>query len=117
MERAKVGTKECDLRNHFGVSVAFSNGCSVAFSNGSSHVSGMFQRIVTFPMDCHWKCPMDVQRQFPIEFHLCYFWRVIVCPVCVCVCVFVCVCLCVCVCVADIDGSYAYPVAQHVRMH
>ena len=53
---------------------------SVAFSNGISLVSCIFQRIVTFPVDCHWNCPMDFQGHLPTEFHFCDFWCVIVCP-------------------------------------
>ena len=48
----------------------FPNGLSVACANGISLLSGMFQRIVTFQVDFHWKCPMDVQWHFPMEFHL-----------------------------------------------
>ena len=47
------------LRNR-GFSVAFSNGCSVACSNIIALVSGMFHRIVTFPVDS----TGNVQRMF-----------------------------------------------------
>ena len=47
------------LRNR-GFSVAFSNGCSVACSNIIALVSGMFHRIVTFPVDSIG----NVQRMF-----------------------------------------------------
>ena len=43
-------TRNRHLRHHRGLSVAFSNGCSVAFSNGTNFFSGMFKRIVTFPV-------------------------------------------------------------------
>ena len=33
----------------------------VVFSNGSSIFSGIFQRIVTSPVDFHWNWPMDFQ--------------------------------------------------------
>ena len=59
------------LRNHHGLSMAFSNGCSVESSNILSLVSCMSQRIVTFPMNCHWKSPMDFQWHFPMDVHLC----------------------------------------------
>ena len=39
------------LRNHRGFSVAWANGLSVACSNIIVRVSGMFQRIVTCPVD------------------------------------------------------------------
>ena len=61
------------LGNHRGFSVALSNRCLVACSNGISLVSGISQRIVTFPVDVHWKCPMDVQWHRPIQFHFCEF--------------------------------------------
>ena len=54
--------------------MAFSNGLSVAFSNKNSLVSGIFQRIVTRPVDCCWNRQMDVQWYFPMEFHFCDFW-------------------------------------------
>ena len=69
-------TRNQHIRNHRRFPVTFSNGCSVAFSNGISLVSGMFQRIVTFPVDFHWNCPMDCQRHFPLTFHVCDFWCV-----------------------------------------
>ena len=34
--------------------------------------SGIFQRIVS--------CPMDFQWHFPMDFHICDFWCVIFCP-------------------------------------
>ena len=74
-------TRNQDLRNHCGFSVAFASGCSVAFSNGISIVSGSFQRIVTFPVDLHWNYyPLDFQWHSPMEFHSCDFWCVICCP-------------------------------------
>ena len=50
------------------ISSGISQWISAAFSNGTSLVSGMFQRIVTFPVDCHWSCHMGFQRHFPMEF-------------------------------------------------
>ena len=73
-------TRSQHLRTHRGFSVAFSNGCSVAVSNGSSLLSGIFQRIVTFPVDLYWNSPMDVHCHFPMEFHFCDFWCVIFVP-------------------------------------
>ena len=75
-----VHTRNQHLSNHCGVPVAFSNGCSVVFSNKMSLAGGMFQRIVTCPVDLYWICPMDVQRHFPLESHFCDFRRVILCP-------------------------------------
>ena len=76
--RPTLGTKDCTrnrrLTNHRGFSVAFSNGLSVAFSNGISHVSGMFQRIITCPVDFNWNCRMDFQWHFRMDFHCCEFW-------------------------------------------
>ena len=58
MCRGKIlHTRNQHLRNHSGFSVACSNACSVACSNGISLVNGVFQRIVTFPVDFHWNCP------------------------------------------------------------
>ena len=68
------------LGNHRGFSVAFSDGCSVACSNKSSLVSGMLQRIVTFPVDFHWNPQMDLQWHSPIELPFCDFRRVTFCP-------------------------------------
>ena len=48
---AKYCTLEINTSEITGFSVAFSNGLSVAFSNGISLFSGIFQRIVTFPVD------------------------------------------------------------------
>ena len=39
----------------------------VAFANGFSLVSGIFQRIVTCPVDFYWKCPMAFQWHLPTE--------------------------------------------------
>ena len=47
---------------------------SVTFSNSISFISGSVKRIVTFPVDFHWKYPMDFQLHFPMEFHFCHFW-------------------------------------------
>ena len=55
------------------------NGFSVAFSNGISFLSGIFQRIVTFPVDFHWNCPMDFHLHFQMDALCCDFWRVISC--------------------------------------
>ena len=60
--------------------ISFSNGVSLASSDEYSLVSGIFQRTVAFPVDFHWKRPMDIHRNLPTELHLCEFWRVIVCP-------------------------------------
>ena len=57
-----------------------SNGLPAALSNTCSLFSGIFQRIVIFPVDFYCAFPMDVQSHSPMEFHLCDFWRVIVCP-------------------------------------
>ena len=43
------------------------HGLSLAFSNGISLFSGIFQRIVTFIIYCHWNCPVDFQRHLPME--------------------------------------------------
>ena len=72
-------TRNQHLRKHCGLSVAF------IFSDMFQHVSTChryFQRIVTFPVDCYWKCLMEFHLHFPIEFHFCDFWRVIFCPDC-----------------------------------
>ena len=68
------------LRNHCGFRVAFSNGFSVAFCNRCALVGGTFQRIVTFPVDFHWKFPRDFQWHFPMEFQFYDVWCVIFCP-------------------------------------
>ena len=34
-------------------------------------LNGMFQRIVTFPVDVHWICPMGFHWNFPMTFHFC----------------------------------------------
>ena len=52
-------TRNRHLKTHRGFSVACSNECSVAFSNIISLLSGVSQRIASFPVDFHWKCPMD----------------------------------------------------------
>ena len=52
---------------------------AVAFSNGCSLFSGMFQRIVTFPVDFHWNFPMDVQWHFPMKVHLCTYVFIVAC--------------------------------------
>ena len=52
----------------------------MAFSNIVSLVSGIFQRIVTYPVDYYWTCPMDDQWHFPMEFSCCDVWCVIFCP-------------------------------------
>ena len=75
----RLHTRNRHLRNHRGFPVAFSNGFSVTFSNGFSLCSGMFQRIVTFPVDLYRKCSMDLQH-FPLDFHFCEFWCIIFCP-------------------------------------
>ena len=74
----RLHTRNRHLGNHRGCSVAFSDGLSMAFSNGFSCfcLSGLFQRIVTSPVDICWKCPTDLQWHLPMEFHFCEF------PVC-----------------------------------
>ena len=68
-----------NLRSHRGFSVAFSNGFQWCFLfQRDSLVSGMFQRIITCPVDSYWKCPVDVQWHFPMEFH--FLW-VLVCNI------------------------------------
>ena len=57
------------LRNHRGFSVACPDGFPVASSNMCFVVSGIFQRIVTCPVEFYWKCPMDCKWHFPIEVH------------------------------------------------
>ena len=47
----RLDTRNRHLRNHHGLSVAFSNGCSVALSNELSLVSGICQRFFTFQVD------------------------------------------------------------------
>ena len=42
----------------------------MAVSNLISLVSGMFQSIVTCPVDFDWKFPMDIHWNFAMEFHL-----------------------------------------------
>ena len=54
---------QAHLRKRRGCSVACSNALSVASSNIISLVSGIVQRIVTFPVDVHWNCPMDFQTR------------------------------------------------------
>ena len=61
-----------NLRNH--------RGLSVAFSDGISHDRGIFLRIATCPADFHWNCPMDFQWHLPMELHLCDCWCAICCP-------------------------------------
>ena len=55
------------LRNHRGSSA----------SNINSLISSMFERLVTLPVELYWKCAMDFQWHFPMEFHFCDFWCVI----------------------------------------
>ena len=43
----------------------------MAVSNGFSLFRVMFQRIVTFPDDVHWKSPMDCQWHVPTDVHVC----------------------------------------------
>ena len=76
----RLHTRNQHLRNHRGLSVAFSNGLSVAFSNGISLVGSISQRIVTCPVDFEWTNPMYVQCHVPMKFHFCDFWCVICCP-------------------------------------
>ena len=52
----------------------------MAFSDNISLVSGIFQRIDTFPVDLYWNCLMDFQWHFPMEFHFCDFFCVIFRP-------------------------------------
>ena len=66
----RLHTRNQHLGNHRGFSVAFSNGLSVVFSNITSNVSCIPQRIVTFPVDFSWNCPMDVQWHFLMESHV-----------------------------------------------
>ena len=73
-------TRNRHLRNNNGFPVAFSNGLSAAFSNKMSLVCGMFQRIVTCPVDVYWSFPVDFQWHFPMDCYVCDFWRVIFCP-------------------------------------
>ena len=73
-------TRNRHLRNHHGFSVAFPNGFSAVCFNKVVSVSGMFERIVTFPVDFYWNCPMAFQWRFPMEFQLCAFWCVMFCP-------------------------------------
>ena len=76
----RLYTRDRHLRIHRGFSVAFSNGCSLAFFNAISLVSCIFQRIVIFPEDVHWNCPMAFQWHFPVDFHVCDSWCEILCP-------------------------------------
>ena len=69
----RLHTRNRHLRKRRGFSVAFSNGLSVTVCNTCSFVSGMFQRIVTFPVDDHWNCPMDTRRNFATELYVCEF--------------------------------------------
>ena len=48
------------------------NGFSAAFSNGCSLSGGIFRRIVTSTVNCHWNCPTDVQWMFS-DFRLVMF--------------------------------------------
>ena len=50
--------------------MALPHGCSVIFPNKLSYVSGIFRRIVTFPVDFQLKFPMDCQWQFPMDVQL-----------------------------------------------
>ena len=52
------------------------------FAKGISLVSGMFQRIVTCPVDVYWNCPMDCQRHCLMKVHACENWCVIFRPEC-----------------------------------
>ena len=52
------------------------DGCSVIFSSIILFASGIFKRVVTFPVDFHWNCPMDFQWHFPMELHFSEFWCV-----------------------------------------
>ena len=63
-----------DFQWHFPMDVQW------CFPTNKSLVSGIFQRIVTFPVDNYWKFPMDFQWRFPMELHFCDFWCVIFCP-------------------------------------
>ena len=81
MRRGKrLHTRNRHLGNHRGSPVASSTGFSVACSNGSSLVSGMFQKIVTCLVDFAIQIPSGFQWHFPMDFHFCDFWCVIVCP-------------------------------------
>ena len=73
-------TRNQHLGNHRGFPVAFSNGSSVAFSNTVSLVSCILHRIVSFPVDFHWNCPMNCQWHVPALVHLCDFRRVVFRP-------------------------------------
>ena len=57
------------LRNTRGCSVACANGLSMVVSHMIALVSGMFQRIVTFPVDVHCNYPMNVQWHVPMKLH------------------------------------------------
>ena len=39
-------------------------------ANGISLFRGMFQRIVIFPVDFHWNCPMDFPWHFQMKMFL-----------------------------------------------
>ena len=55
-------------------------GFSVALFNIISLFSGIFQRIVTLPVDYYWNFPMDFHWHYPMAFHFYEIWRVIFCP-------------------------------------
>ena len=42
--------------------------CQWHISNGSSLLSGIFERIVAFPVDVHWNCPKDFSGIFQWNF-------------------------------------------------
>ena len=60
--------------------MAFSDGLSVAVSKGFSLFNGIWQRIVTCPVDLYLDFPVDFQWHFPMESNCCAFWCVIFCP-------------------------------------
>ena len=74
------------------ISVALSNICAVVFSNIQIICQLYFRRIVTFPADFRWNCPMDFQWHVQMKFHFCDFW----CGSCYCCNVVVCYCYGVC---------------------
>ena len=55
----RLRTRNRHLRNHRGLSSAFSDGLSVVSSNGVPLFGGIFQRTVTCLVDVHWNCPID----------------------------------------------------------
>ena len=42
--------------------------------------NGIFQRVVTYPVDFHWKFPVDFKWHSPMDVHFGEFWCAMFCP-------------------------------------